>query len=281
MTRAELEARLVAAGIEAAREEAMLIFCHFAGISRAAALAERDARCADPALVAATSRRAGGEPLAYILGVAYFCNEEYEVTPDVLIPRADTERLVEEATLRLPAGGRFADLCTGSGCVAISTLAARTDTVCDAFDISPAALAVASRNAAKNGVENRVLFHECDLLTAPVCCENPIFARAPYDLILSNPPYLSASEMAARDKSVLSEPTLALDGGDDGLVFYRRFLDTFTSLLAPDGAFLFEIGWEQGDALRALGRARGFTAEIIKDFGGRDRVAVLTRAKAE
>lgn len=281
MTRAEIEAHLAAAGIEEAREEAMLLFTHFAGICRASALAERDARCADPALLAAISRRAGGEPLAYILGICYFCNEEYEVTPDVLIPRADTERLVEAAVARLPQGGRFADLCTGSGCVAISTLAARPDAVCDAFDVSPTALAVATRNAVRNGVENRVRFHECDLLTVPVCCENPIFARAPYDLILSNPPYLSASEMAARDKSVLSEPTLALDGGEDGLVFYRRFLDAFSSLLAPDGAFLFEIGWGQGDALRTLGKERGFTVEILKDYGGRDRVAVLTRAKTD
>jgi release factor glutamine methyltransferase len=136
---------------------------------------------------------------------------------------------------------------------------------------------VAGRNAVKNGVEKRVDFYEYDLLGAPVCSENRIFARAPYDLILSNPPYLSAAEMAARDKSVLAEPTLALDGGEDGLRFYRHFLSAYTHLLTPTGAFLFEIGWEQGDALRALGEEWGLAVEILCDYGGRERVAVLSR----
>lgn len=277
MTRAEIEKRLAHAGIDACREEAMLLFCHFAGVARAMALCDARLPCTDPALEAAVLRRERGEPLAYVLGVAYFCNEEYEVSPDVLIPRADTERLVEEAVSRLPENGRFADLCTGSGCIAISTLAARPDAVADAYDISPAALALAQKNALRNGVQKRVSFHECDLLAAPVCREAALFPHAPYDLILSNPPYLTAAEMAALDPSVSCEPTLALDGGDDGLTFYRHFLDACASLLAPAGAFLFEIGWEQGDSLRALGAAHGFSVAILSDFGGRDRVAVLYR----
>ncbi len=277
MTRADIEKRLARAGIAECREEAMILFCHFAGVSRAMALAEGGLDCADGALEAAVLRRERGEPLAYILGVAYFCNEEYEVSPDVLIPRADTERLVEEAVSRLPKNGRFADLCTGSGCIAISTLAARPDALADAYDISPAALALAKRNAARNGVEKRVFFHECDLLATHGAPENALFPRAPYDLILSNPPYLSSAEIAALDPSVSCEPTLALDGGDDGLTFYRHFLDACASLLAPAGAFLFEIGWEQGEALRALGAAHGFSVAILADLGGRDRVAVLCR----
>ena len=280
MTRAEIEKRLSRAGIDACREEAMLLFCHFAGISRAMALCDARLPCTDPALEEALLRRERGEPLAYILGVAYFCNEEYEVSPAVLIPRADTERLVEEAVSRLPKNGRFADLCTGSGCVAISTLAARPDALADAYDISPVALALAKKNAARNGVETRVFFAECDLLAGGVCREAALFPHAPYDLILSNPPYLTAAEMAALDPSVACEPTLALDGGEDGLVFYRAFLEGYAHLLSARGAFLFEIGWEQGDSLRALGREHGFAVEIKRDLGGRERVAVLSRKGA-
>jgi release factor glutamine methyltransferase len=280
VTRGEIEAHLARAGIDEAKEEAMLLFCHFSGISRALALCDGAADCADPALEAALLRRVGGEPLCYILGVAYFWGEEYEVSPAVLIPRADTERLVEAAVSRLPKNGRFADLCTGSGCVAISTLASRPDAEADAYDISPEALALSKKNAARNGVEKRLSLHECDLLATHGAPENPLFPRAPYDLILSNPPYLSAAEMAALDPSVAAEPTLALDGGEDGLCFYRHFLAAFTSLLTPTGAFLFEIGWEQGDALRALGAERGFAVEILSDFGGRERVAVLSRKGA-
>lgn len=279
MTRAEIEARLSRAGISEAGEEAMRLFCHFAGVWRAMALCDRAAECDDPALARAVLRREAGEPLSYILGVAYFYKEEYEVSPDVLIPRADTERLVEEAISRLPRNGHFADLCTGSGCVAISALAARPDAKADAFDISPAALAIARKNACKNGVASRVCFIERDLLTAPVCSETPDFPLAPYDLILANPPYLSRAEMGALDPSVLAEPRAALDGGEDGLVFYRHFLEVYPALLKADGAFLFEIGWGQGEALRALGARYGFAVEILRDYGGRDRVAVLTRTR--
>lgn len=290
MTRAELEARLTRAGIAEAREEALRLFCHFAGLSRAMALAEPHADCADDALEAALSRREAGEPLAYILGVACFCNEEYEVSPAVLIPRADTECLVEAARARLSACGRVADLCTGSGCVAISLLAACPRAEADAYDISEDALAVARRNAQRNGVPpHRISFLARDLLSltregvfsdlathgSP---ETKIFPRAPYDLILSNPPYLSAAEMAALDPSVVREPRAALDGGEDGLLFYRHFLEVFSPLLAEGGQFLFEIGWEQGDALRALGEAHGFSVDIARDLGGRDRVAILRRS---
>ena len=279
MTRTEIEARLSRAGVSEAGEEAMRLFCHFAGLSRAMALCEPREDCGDPALEAAVLRREAGEPLSYILGVAHFYKEEYAVSPDVLIPRADTERLVEEAIALLPRGGRFADFCTGSGCVAISTLAARPDARADAFDISPAALAIAQKNADRNGVASRVCFIERDLLTTPVCSETPDFPLAPYDLILANPPYLSRAEMGALDPSVLSEPRAALDGGEDGLVFYRHFLEAYTDLLKADGAFLFEIGWEQGEELRALGARHGFATEILRDYGGRDRVAVLTRPR--
>lgn len=277
MTRAEVEARLLRAGIEEAREEAMQLFCHAAQLSPALALASPDADCEGALLETLLSRRESGEPLAYLLGVAYFCNEEYKVTPAVLIPRADTERLVEEAVARLPRGGRFADLCTGSGCVAISTLAARPDALADAYDISQEALSVARENAAKNRVSERLSLYECDLLRTHGVADRAFFPHAPYDLILANPPYLSGAEMRALDPSVAHEPALALDGGEDGLAFYRHFLAAFSPLLAPSGAFVFEIGWQQAQALSALGEAHGFTVEVKRDLGGRDRVAVLTR----
>lgn len=277
MTRADIEARLLRAGIAEAKAEAMRIFCFVSGRTPALALAMPETRCAREAAEAILCRRELGEPLAYILGVAYFCGEEYEVTPDVLIPRADTEVLIDEALCRLPEGGRIADLCCGSGCIAVSLLAARPQAVADAYDVSGKAIALAKKNAKRNGVSRRVSFYECDLLRTHGVADREKFPHAPYDLILSNPPYLTALEMQNLDPSVLFEPKLALDGGADGLVFYRHFLDAFTPLLAPRGAFVFEIGWQQGNALRALGEEKGFTVTVARDLAGRERVAVLTK----
>ena len=218
---------------------------------------------------AALARYNQGEPLAYLLGEEYFWRYRFIVTPDVLIPRPDTERLVELAIGALPQNGQFADLCTGSGAIALSVTADCPDALCDAVDISPAALAIARENARLLGVESRVTFHEADLLKS-----DPLTGK--YDLILSNPPYIPSAHIALYP-TLCYEPQIALDGGEDGMVFYRALLCRFAHHLKEKGAFLFEIGYDQGDAIRALANDHGFACTVTKDYGGNDRVAKLWR----
>ena len=269
MTRAEIAARLRAAGIEEADEEAKLLFCHFSGMSRASVLAEPGADCSAPLLLSAVERREAREPLAYILGEWYFYGECYRVSPACLIPRPDTEMLVDYATEHLRRDGRFSDLCTGSGCIAISTLAHRPDLVGEAYDLSPKALALARENAAKNGVADRLTCYERDLLRDPLAGE--------YDMILSNPPYVTPAEFTEVEPELLCEPRMAFLGGEDGLDFYRSFVHRFQGNLAAGGCFVFEIGWRQAEGLCRLAEEAGMTCEIRRDLGGRDRMAILHR----
>ncbi len=268
MTRRELIEKLVLAGIEAADVEATLLFSYFGGITAAECMASPLLSLDTPLFLLAVERRLAREPLAHILGYTDFYKETYHVTPDVLVPRPDTECLVEHAIHLLPRSARFADLCTGSGCVAISVLASRKDTTADAMDVSERALLVAAQNAVQNGVPSRVRFLRKDLLCEPLC-------EGPYHAILANPPYIPKKELKALSPEVQREPAIALDGGEDGMVFYRRFLRDFTSSLLPDGFFLFEIGFDQGDAICALAGECGMTATVFPDYGGRDRVALV------
>lgn len=210
-----------------------------------------------------------GEPLAYLLGEEYFWRYRFTVTPDVLIPRPDTERLVELALSMLPKNGRFADLCTGSGAIALSIAADRPDSICDALDISSAALQVAKENAEALQVAQQVRFYCCDLFT-----EDPLTGE--YDLILSNPPYIPSADIALYP-SLAYEPQIALDGGKDGMCFYRAILARFAKHLKSGGAFLFEIGYDQGDAIHRLAKEFSYTCVVTKDYGGNDRVATLRK----
>lgn len=273
MTRAEIARRLRDAGIDDSEEEAILLLERYAGKSRAALYADRGYDCADPALSTAVARREGREPLAYILGDCAFFRETYRVTPDVLIPRPDTEILVETALELLPHNARFADFCTGSGCVAISVCVNRPDLTAEGFDISPAAVALARENATRNGAGDRVTFFEKDLLSpGGVCCETDENGR--YAAILANPPYVREEVYATLAPEVMREPREAFVAADGGLAFYRTFLSRDKRLLAPRGFFAFEIGYDQGDALRALAATHGYAVTIRRDYGGRDRVAV-------
>lgn len=226
----------------------------------------------DPAGRADALRRLGeDEPLAYILGEQAFFGEVYSVSPGVLIPRFDTERVVEAVISLLPRGGRFADLCTGSGCVAVSTLCHRPDVSAEAFDISETALACAKRNAERNGVADRLTVTRGDVL------DRRFYDREPFDLAVSNPPYIATEVLDTLDKSVSSEPRLALDGGPDGLTFYRALLAGAERLVKPGGYLVLEIGFDQADALRELAARLlpGRAVEIRRDWGGNDRAAVL------
>ena len=172
----------------------------------------------------------------------------------------------------LPIGAHFADLCTGSGCIAISTLAERLDTTAIALEKLPNTLALALRNAKRNAVDARF----CGIL-ADVLAPAPLLEGAPFDAILSNPPYIPPDDIDALSPEVHAEPFVALDGGKDGLLFYRAILKNYTPLLKKDGFFLFEIGFDQAASLTSLAKEHHFShIRVIRDFGGNDRVVYIS-----
>jgi len=238
------------------------------GVSSAHALADPLRDYPEKELVAALERRALHEPLQYISGKAYFCNETYIVNKNCLIPRADTELLVTEGARLLPEGGRFADLFCGSGCVGISLAAMRGDATGVSVDISPAALELTKKNAELNCVMPRLTFICGDVTRAPL-------GEEIFDLITANPPYITGEEMRELQPEVCFEPELALYGGEDGLDLYRGMLSACKNNLSPDGYLLCEIGWKQGDAALCAAKAAGFDGEILRDLAGRDRAAKL------
>ena len=252
MTQQNIKELLLAAGIENAAHEARLLCEAFSG----------------KVLEDAVKQRCTHYPLQYILGEWGFWNENYEVSEHCLVPRPDTEHLVEQAIKHLPQNASFLDLCTGSGCVAISTLCSRPDTRATAVDLFPETLALAERNAARNGVRERFEPLLCDVLAGCACEEC-------YDAILSNPPYIRAAAMEELECEVKHEPAAALLGGEDGLDFYRAILEKWRGCLSEDGFFLFEIGYDQAEEIKALATAHGLTATIFRDYGGNDRIALL------
>lgn len=220
-------------------------------------------------------RRVQGWPVAYLVGSKDFFLLRFEVTPAVLIPRPDTETLVQAVLERLKTRptARVLDLGTGSGCIAISLAHQCPGLTVDAVDVSPDALDVARRNAALHGVDSRVRFRLGDLFA-------PLPTDAPFDLIASNPPYIAPSEIAELAPDVRDhEPRLALDGGPDGLAFYRRIAADAGKFLKPGGDLLLEIGYTQNERVRSLfaDRPEWTLGESIKDLDGRWRVIAVRR----
>ena len=261
--------KLSEAGIEDARREARVIFTTLGGYSLAD-LVGTDLKTGNASVIEAVERRAKREPLQYILGRVDFYYESYEVSPACLIPRQDTEMLVDLAVKMLPPGERLLDLCTGSGCVAISTLKNTDGTTAVAVDLSADALKIARENARLNGVEDRVKFIEKDALSERV--EGDFFA------VLSNPPYVTEKAYGALAPELYFEPRMALVGkGDDGAGFYRRIAELYSESLKPDGFIAFEIGYDQAGALAKVAEELGMSCKIIKDLSGNDRVALLKK----
>ena len=270
MTYNEICNALAGAEIENNRGEASMLICRFCSINQADLLMRRDEDFDCPELESAVKKRCEHYPLQYILGYWDFCNETYRVNENTLIPRQDTEKLVELAIRYLPENARFIDLCTGSGCIAISTLAARKDCRAVAVDIFPETLEIAGENAESNGVGDRVGFLCRDVLSAEFMNEVGSF-----DCILSNPPYIETKQIALLDEELSFEPEAALDGGDDGLDFYRVIIADYKKYLNKDGIMLLEIGCDQAKAVTAIAANAGMRCEIFKDYGGNDRVAYL------
>jgi release factor glutamine methyltransferase len=193
------------------------------------------------------NRRAQGEPLQYITGRQHFFRLEFEVTPDVLIPRPETE-LIVEAGLELLLGSdrpSIADIGTGSGCIAISLLNELPDARAVATDVCPPALVVAERNARWHGVADRLMLIESDCFSAPQ-------SVGPFNLIASNPPYIADHEIESLQREVLREPHNALFAGEDGLEVIRRLLREAPAHLWSGGHFVFEIGFGQSEAIQGF-----------------------------
>ncbi|MEY2168209.1 MULTISPECIES: peptide chain release factor N(5)-glutamine methyltransferase [unclassified Rhodanobacter] len=225
---------------------------------------DTDVRTAFDALVA---RRAAGEPVAYLTGRRGFWTLELEVTPATLIPRPETELLVELALERLPRdmACRVADLGTGSGAIALALASERPQAQVVATDASVDALAVARRNAQRLGIAN-VRFVQGDWL-APLTGER-------FALVVSNPPYIEAADPHLAQGDLRYEPAAALASGADGLDAIRRIVADACAHLEPGGWLLFEHGWNQGDAARALLREAGYVQVFTaQDLEARDRVS--------
>jgi len=257
-----------------ARLDAELLLAYVCGWSRARLLAEMRMPLAEEhetAFRTLVARRAALEPITYLLGVREFFGLEFEVEPGVLVPRPETELLVEAALrwLRDHADAPqplVADIGTGTGCIAVAVAANAPQARLYAVDLSPDALRVARRNIERHGLTERVLLLEGDLLDA---------LPEPVDLLLSNPPYTILSEI---DEGVrLHEPHLALDGGPDGLDVYRRLLAAAPTWVRPGGAVMLEIGVWQAADVRKLALAAFPAAQVMvqQDLAGRDRVVLI------
>ncbi len=265
MTLKDAAAHLGSSGIENALFEARLIFSECDGIPKERLVTENPVASKKAEL--AVKRRSAHEPLAYILGYAYFYKEKYAVSPDCLIPRQETELLADFAINNIPKGELFLDLCTGSGCIAISVLKHTSKTSAIAIDISAPALEIAKKNAISNDVHTRVKFLKADVLSSPVCSE----AYA----VLSNPPYIKNELYSELSPEVRCEPSCALLGGADGADFYRRLTAIYKDVIKKDGFILFEIGFDQGKILEKIAKDNSLTCEIKKDYAGLDRLALL------
>lgn len=262
----EGQRRLAAAGVEEAAVDAWLLFSYDKKVDRTWYLLNRTQRASgeeQEAYLKLIARRCERVPLQHITGEQEFMGLPFRVTPDVLIPRQDTEVLVEECLRHLAPGNIFLDLCTGSGCILVSLLHYAKGTLGTGADLSGKALSVAKGNVEANGVEARLVQGD---LFEPV--------TGTFDLIVSNPPYIASAEIETLTPEVREhEPRMALDGTADGLFFYKRIVQESPSYLKEGGWLCMEIGYDQGAAVQQLMEARGFvTVSVIKDLAGLDRV---------
>ena len=263
-------------GVDNPRLDAEVLLSHILGKERIYLYVNFD-QPLEPAELAtfreAVKKRAMRVPVAYITGNREFMGLKFTVTPAVLIPRPDTEILVEAAAARLKNMARpvILDIGTGSGAIIISLLHLVPEAQGIAVDVSADALAVAKENAQRLGVSDRLEFRQGDLL-APV-------ANQRFDAIMSNPPYISEAEMGGLAPELSHEPHLALAGGPDGLVFYRRIVAGAGEHLSAGGFVALEVGAQQARQVAELaGPDSGLQmSEIVKDYGGIERVVVLER----
>ena len=271
----EVEARLTAAGCPDADFDAGELFRLVTG--QDARLADRPLTAEQAAkLEALTARRATREPLQYLCGSWPFLDFELAVGPGVLCPRADTE-IVAEAAAQMLAGvqaPKVLDLCAGTGCLGLGVkrFCPEADVTC--VEKSPEAFRYLKKNAVSALKQGTARAVEGDLFTYWQG-----LPEGELDLIVSNPPYLTAAEMQQLQPEVAREPAMALEAGEDGLVFYRALAEHYQNALRPGGALALEIGWQQREAVTALLAANGWVDIVCrKDYGGNDRCILARRS---
>jgi release factor glutamine methyltransferase len=268
-------ARFTERDLATPRLDAELLVAHALGLPRVQLYVQFDRPLVPDelaALRALIKRRQGGESVAYLVGKKEFWGLDFTVDARVLVPRPDTETLIEEARERLAGGEsvRLADVGTGSGAIALTLAKLFPQAAVFASDLSTGALEVARANAERLGLA--VTFAEGDLAA-------PLAADAPFSLIAANLPYIASSEMATLPPEVKSEPALALDGGPDGLALVRRLVADAPALLAAGGALVLEIGAGQAGATAELLRAAGLAdVRTRRDLGGVERVVSGVKA---
>ena len=264
---------LAGKGVEDAAVDAWLLMEEVFRISRSWYFAHSETKASEEqarSYEALIARRGERIPLQYLTGKTWFFGLPFTVNEHVLIPRQDTEILVEQALKRVAPGMRILDLCTGSGCILLSVLSNCEGVTGVGADLSEQALEVARRNAS-------------DLKIEAEFCRSDLFEQieGTFDLILSNPPYIRTDVIPTLMPEVRDhEPRMALDGKEDGLYFYRKILKDAGKFLAPGGWLCFEIGFDQGKDLRCLMETCGFEQiEIFRDLAGLDRTVVGRRAE--
>ncbi len=262
------EETLAQSGIECAFVESELIYCHAAEKRRGEIFFEQNQFCPEDVSAAGDEivrRRIAREPLQYITGLAPFMDFELEVTPDVLIPRPETELLAEFVIKNLPRPGKLLDVGTGSGAIALSAAFARNDISVQAVDISPAALRVAKGNALRYKLADRVDFLQSDLLSN---------VDGTFDLIAANLPYVTEDEYTELEPEVKNhEPKLALTAPQEGLELIFRLIDTAPPHLKPGGIIILEHGHNHANAIARYLESSGMWQDIkiIKDYNDVER----------
>jgi release factor glutamine methyltransferase len=285
-------AYLAERGVDSPRLQAELLLAHVLKLPRLRLYLGFDRVLIEPELAATrelVKRRGQRVPLQHLTGSVGFLAHDIKVTGDVLVPRPETETLAQLAIGRLQqllaakpgaievqsAWPRVLDFGTGSGCLAIALAAAVPAAEVHALDVSPAALTLARVNAAANGVADRITFYEGDGFAALGAAGS--LRPAPFELIVTNPPYIPSAEIATLDPEVRDhDPRLALDGGRDGLDFYRRLATEAARWLVPDAWLMAEFGDGQAPALTELFAGHGWQVESVeKDLSDRDRVLIV------
>ena len=273
--------KLFKAGINNADFDAWILVEKICGISRTEYFVKMHDKVDDKIVTQyfeAIEKRITHYPLQYIVGEWEFMGLPFKVNENVLIPRQDTEVLVEKAleiiekeTEKRKANLSVMDMCTGSGCIGITVAKKCPKALVSCIDISEAALNVAKENAKLNEVKNISFIHS-DLYTN---------VNEKYNIIISNPPYITSEEVEKLMPEVKNfEPRIALDGDEDGLKFYREIIAKSKEHLCENGYILFEIGYDQGEQVKELLREKGYTGiEVLKDFSGNDRVVIGKRRK--
>ena len=267
--------RLKAAHIAEAETDCFILFSECFGLSRATYFfkKEEEIPAGDADKIELyfdwLKRREAREPVQYIIGNQEFCGLKFRVTPDVLIPRLDTEVLVDEVLKREPGAASVLDLCSGSGCILISLMKLGSFKYGVGTDISEAALRIAGENAKENGVNAELL--QGDLFEA---LNELSDGKCKFDVIVSNPPYIAEREKPElADEVLLHEPSMALFAEHNGLIFYERILADANKYLAPHGTIYFEIGCSQAEDIKRICQENGFMdVEVIKDLAGLDRI---------